>query len=161
VNEKTPLMRAMQIEFPNEDFKNCYDEFMFGKSLLVAPVIHEGMISRKVKLPEGTWVDFWNHSVVQGGKTIHVNAEFDQIPVFIKENSAILLNLGESKTIGESIGNDLTKYTNAKLVVVAKDSFSETIEDHLGNLITIDADANNRKVSVSQKLPIEVELIWL
>lgn len=161
VREKNPLMRAMQIEFPKEAFENCYDEFMFGESLLIAPVIQEGMTSRIVKLPKGTWVDFWSHSIVQGGQSIHVNAEVDQIPVFIKENSAIVLNLGESKVLGGSIGNDLTEYTNAKVLVVAKDSFTQTIEDHLGNIIKIDVNANNRKISVSQSLPIEVESIWL
>ena len=53
---------------------------MFGESLLIAPVIQEGMTSRIVKLPKGTWVDFWSHSIVQGGQSIHVNAEVIRFP---------------------------------------------------------------------------------
>lgn len=161
VTEKAPLMRAMQIEFSQEKFENCYDQFMFGESLLVAPIIAEGANTREVILPQGDWMDFWTHEVILGGQAITVDANIDQIPVFIRENSAILLNLGSSKRLGETIGNDLTRYTNATLIVFAKTNFTQLIQDHLGNKIQIEVDVIDGKVKVNHDLPIKIELVVL
>ena len=35
------------------------DEVMFGRDVLVAPVVWPGASERSVYLPAGTWVDYW------------------------------------------------------------------------------------------------------
>jgi len=55
-----PMMRAMALAFPDDrKAGGLEDQYMFGDSLLVAPVISEGATSRRVYLPKGKWVDFW------------------------------------------------------------------------------------------------------
>lgn len=160
VNERVPLMRALQIEYPKEDFSDCYDQFMFGDSLLIAPVIEEGAQSRKIELPIGTWTNFWTREVYSGGQTIELSVDFTEIPVFIKENSAILINVGKSGKIGESIGNNIKKYTNAKVIVTANENFEQEIHDHLGNVINVRVVGD--KVSIENGPDgIEVEFIKL
>lgn len=161
VSDCTPLMRALQLEYPNEDFHNCYDQFLFGDALLVAPVIKEGATSRMVQLPAGTWTNFWTHETFEGAQTIEVAATVAQIPVFIKENAAVLLNLGASKIIGEYIGNDLTHYTKPKLIVTAKEDFEQTIVDHLGNSINVTVNKAEQTVICDCGFDIEIELIEL
>lgn len=161
VNNCLPLMRALKIEYPSEAFDNCYDQFMFGESLLIAPVIREGEQSRFIQFPEGTWTDFWTHQVVEGGQTIEVHAKANQIPVFIKQNSIVLLNLGNSGIIGEQIGNDIKRYTRPKLIVTAKDDFKEIIEDHLGNSINVTVDKAEKSIMYDSNLEIEIEFIDL
>lgn len=85
-----PLMRAMLLEFPND--KNCTDlcdQFMFGSSLLVAPVVEEGAVTRSVYLPNGWWYNYYTKELIKGGRTIEVDAPLDVTPLFVKAGSII------------------------------------------------------------------------
>ena len=86
--------------------------------------------------------------------------DFTEIPVFIKENSAILINVGKSGKIGESIGNNIKKYTNAKVIVTANENFEQEIHDHLGNVITVNVVGENVSIENGPD-GIEVEFIKL
>ena len=83
-----PVMRPLFFDFP-EDKKawEVEDAYMFGRSLLVAPVTDEGVISRKVYLPEGSkWTECSSGKVWDGGQEIEANAPIDIIPVFIRDD---------------------------------------------------------------------------
>lgn len=68
---------------------------MFGSSLLVAPVFAEDTDETAFYLPEGTWTSFWNaEDVVTGPKWVKRKVAYDEIPVFVKENT--ILALGKS-----------------------------------------------------------------
>ena len=84
------LMRALFSDFP-EDKKvtDIGDEYMFGKSILVVPVISE-VKRRSLYLPEGTqWIDFWTGEKQKGGQEIIREAPIDIIPLYVKEGSII------------------------------------------------------------------------
>ncbi|RNI28835.1 glycoside hydrolase family 31 protein [Rufibacter latericius] len=86
-----PLMRALLLEFPNdvETFK-ADTQFMFGKELLVAPVVEKGAVTKKVYLPEGQWIDFKDgKTVYNGSQWITYDAPLDVTPVFVKKGSII------------------------------------------------------------------------
>ena len=40
-------------------------------------------------LARGRWYDFWNNEVVEGGRELWVDADFDTIPIFVKEGAII------------------------------------------------------------------------
>jgi alpha-D-xyloside xylohydrolase len=44
------------------------DQFMFGEDLLIAPIMEESCIKRKVYLPKGKWIDYQTHEVYEGEK---------------------------------------------------------------------------------------------
>ena len=108
-----PLMRPLALEFPNDE-RACAEsfEYMLGSRMLVAPVVEKGQRIREVYLPEGKWINFWNHSIVNGPTTIACPVELDQIPVFVKSGSIIPLNFGSDYILGNSVGNDVTEYKN-------------------------------------------------
>ena len=84
------LMRALFSDFP-EDKKvtDIGDEYMFGKSILVVPVISE-VKRRSLYLPEGTqWIDFWTGEKQKGGQEIIREAPIDIIPLYVKAGSII------------------------------------------------------------------------
>jgi len=85
-----PLMRAMFLEFPKD--RECLRtdmQFMFGSSLLVAPVYEEGARTREVYLPKGKWYDWYDGTVYEGGHYVTVNAPLDRIPLFVRAGSII------------------------------------------------------------------------
>ena len=87
-----PVMRPMFLDFQNDE--QCYYtdtqyQFMIGKNLLVAPVVSENENFKKLYLPEGKWLDWWNSKVYEGNQWIIVEAPMDQIPLFIREGGII------------------------------------------------------------------------
>ncbi len=68
-----------------------HDQFMIGEDVLVAPVTQSAAKHRIVYLPKGTWYNYWNDKEShQGGQYIMAAADLDTLPIFIKENSAVL-----------------------------------------------------------------------
>ena len=84
-----PLMRPMFYEFPEQE--NCWDlkeQYMFGSSMLVAPVVCENADQKEVYLPYGhTWTLLHNGEIYEGGVTVEVHAPLEIIPVFLKDDS--------------------------------------------------------------------------
>ena len=86
-----PLMRALMLEYQDDpETYNLNSEFLFGKELLVAPVMEPGATSKKIYLPEGEWIDF-NHPQTRltGKQWIEFPTSLETIPVFVKSGSII------------------------------------------------------------------------
>jgi alpha-glucosidase len=85
-----PLMRPLFTAYPDDrNVFNLGDQYLFGPSLLVAPVTAEGARNRKVYLPAGRWYDFWTGSVLEGDREITADAPLERIPVFVKAGAVI------------------------------------------------------------------------
>lgn len=82
-----PVMRPMILE--DESFGDCQDQYMLGDSLLVAPVMQEGVRGRTVTFPEGEWFSWWDGTIYEG--TCYVQAPLEIIPLFIKAGSVVPL----------------------------------------------------------------------
>lgn len=78
-----PIVRPMEYDFPKEGYHNIKDQFMLGPNILVAPVLQHGKSSRMVSLPKGEWT--WKDKTFSGGNRIEVEADLDELPVFIKK----------------------------------------------------------------------------
>ena len=91
-----PVMRALWLHYP-DDAKAvaCGDEYLFGRDLLVAPVVEQGATTRKVYLPKGSWYDFWTGDLIQGGREISREVSLDIMPLYVRAGS--ILPLGPVK----------------------------------------------------------------
>ncbi len=83
----TPPMRPLFFDFPDDDrAQTVDDQFMFGPDLLVAPILHPGITSRKVYLPAGAkWTDAWTGRWFKGGQTVRAAAPLDKIPLYLRD----------------------------------------------------------------------------
>lgn len=90
-----PFMRALFMDFPDDPaVRDCKDAYLFGPSLLVAPVTRSGARERAVYLPRGVdWYDFWTGAHHAGGQTLTVPVPLDTLPLFVRAGS--ILPLGE------------------------------------------------------------------
>ena len=104
------MMRALVMDFAGDkNALNINDQFMFGKSILVSPVINamyikpvvngrdtsyaEDFTATKTKetyLPDGTdWYDFWTGEKLTGGKKVNRETPVDIIPLYVRAGSII------------------------------------------------------------------------
>lgn len=93
-------MRALVFDFPTDpralDINN---EYMFGPSLLVAPVTTQGAVSRDVYLPKGTdWYDFWTGRRLSGGQVIRRAAPLGVLPLYVRAGSILPMGPEEEYT---------------------------------------------------------------
>lgn len=86
-----PLMRPLFLEFPHDTATfNLGDEWLVGDRLLAAPVLAMGG-ARDVYIPAGTWYDFNASRSVAGGQTLHIKADLDVIPAYVRAGTILPL----------------------------------------------------------------------
>lgn len=87
-----PMLRGLFLDYPNDEkVYDLKDEYLFGPSLLIAPILNRDQRSRQVYLPEGEWFDFWTNEKISGGRTITAQAPLSHIPVYVKAGSLLPL----------------------------------------------------------------------
>lgn len=86
-----PIMRPLLLEYgSDEKTYEINDQFLFGESLLVAPVVEEGITYRQVYLPKGNWRDYNNPKTsFKGRQIIDYDTPLEVIPIFVKEGAII------------------------------------------------------------------------
>jgi len=85
------LMRPLVMDFREDtEAVNQPYEYMFGKSILIAPITEPSVNEWNVYLPNTTgWYDFWTGEHLEGGQTVTTNAPLDKIPLFVKAGAII------------------------------------------------------------------------
>lgn len=97
--EGRPVLRPMILDFENDRACEwCDKQYMFGDSLLVAPVFKE---SGEVEyyLPKGKWVNLLNRNVLDGGSWQKETHDYFSLPIMVKPNS--ILAIGNRKDLPE------------------------------------------------------------
>jgi alpha-glucosidase/alpha-D-xyloside xylohydrolase len=91
-----PIMRALWLHYP-DDAKAvaCENQYLWGKSVLVAPVVEKGATTRSVYLPKSDWYDFWTNERVEGGREINRSVDLETMPLYVRAGS--ILPLGPVK----------------------------------------------------------------
>lgn len=89
-----PIVRPLFLVEPKapEAWAN-WQTYLYGPDLLVSPIWEKGKRAQEVYLPSGTdWRDAWHpDKITRGGRTITVQAEPHQIPLFIGIGSRLQL----------------------------------------------------------------------
>jgi alpha-glucosidase len=98
-----PIMRQLGLLYPQDPTAvRQQDDYMFGDSVLVAPVMQPGQRERTAYLPEGRWVDLWRSAsggledldrakVLEGGREVTVPAPLAELPMFVRLGSELEL----------------------------------------------------------------------
>ncbi|RKL67122.1 alpha-xylosidase [Salipaludibacillus neizhouensis] len=92
-----PIMRAMLLEFSNDPTCDHLDrQYMFGDSLLVAPIFNEdGVVS--YYLPKGTWTNYFTNETVQGGTWFKEKHDYLSLPLFVRPNAVVAIGAENSR----------------------------------------------------------------
>jgi len=110
-----PMVRALFVEFPDDPGSwNVDDEYLFGSSILVAPLLHENETSRPVYLPPGTWIDYQTGKDYSGGWQ---NITTDEIPeVILVRDGTVLPHIALAQSTARM------NWAKIELMVYAKDA---------------------------------------
>jgi hypothetical protein len=87
-----PLARPMYFHhFDDPETRNIDRQYLWGESLLIAPVLDVEEDEREIYFPEGKWLDFFTYRIYQGGKWQSVKLAPGHLPVMVKHGSFIPL----------------------------------------------------------------------
>jgi len=85
------FIRPLLMDFTSD--ARVYDlggQYMFGRSLLVAPVTSPGVSRWSVYLPQGAgWWDFWTGERAAGGSVVERDVPLDIIPLYVRSGSIL------------------------------------------------------------------------
>ncbi|MDE5829821.1 MAG: DUF5110 domain-containing protein [Duncaniella sp.] len=66
------------------------DQYLWGRDVMIAPVLTQGATSREVVFPQGKWVDMRSPAAVYaGGTTATVDAPLEVLPMFARAGAII------------------------------------------------------------------------
>jgi alpha-D-xyloside xylohydrolase len=92
-----PMMRSMQLEFPNDPAIDYLDkQYMLGSSLLVAPVLDESGTVRYY-LPDGVWTHYLTNEVREGGKWYTDSYDYFSLPLYVRDCSITAVGSVDSR----------------------------------------------------------------
>ncbi len=102
-----PMLRHLVIDYPEDpNVRGIEDEYLFGDSFLVAPVLRplDETRRRRLYLPAGTWVDYWTKETVESrGEWIDREVDLETLPLYVKAGSIIPYGAEKAST-GNEIG---------------------------------------------------------
>jgi alpha-glucosidase (family GH31 glycosyl hydrolase) len=132
-----PLMAHLAIDYPEDSRAwTVHDQYMFGRDLLVAPVLEEGAEGRRVYLPQGTWHDFFTGEVFTGGREIDYTCPLHQVPLFVRDGAVLPVHLNKARIMGAcspqgGVSNKLDGYEILAFLCFGGDALG--FQDDLGN----------------------------
>ena len=159
------FMRALMMDF-KDDPKTLDNnrEFLFGRSLLVAPIVEALYTPEKIQkevtvdwtakktydvyLPQGTqWYDYWTNERLEGGQTVKADGTLAHCPVYVKAGS--ILPLCKKEVMNANIADwqtlDLLVYPGADATFTLYEDEGDNYNYEQGAYSTITLQWNDRK----------------
>lgn len=88
-----PAFRALWVDYPRDPMVHVAEwsetEYLFGDSLLLAPILKKGKRKREIYLPHGHWYSFCGNYTFEGGKIHEIDIHLEVTPLFVKAGSII------------------------------------------------------------------------
>jgi alpha-glucosidase/alpha-D-xyloside xylohydrolase len=85
-----PMIRALWLHYPDDPTAVARgDQFLWGRDLLVSPVVEKGATTRRLYLPRGAWFDFWTEERVDGGREIERKVDLETMPLHVRAGAVL------------------------------------------------------------------------
>ena len=83
-------------------YDSITDQYLWGRDVMVAPVMEQGATERLITFPQGTWVDMNQPARrYDGGTTIHYPAPLDVLPHFARAGAFVPLARNAMDNVGD------------------------------------------------------------
>ena len=167
-----PMMRALWLHYSDDPAAVARgDQFLWGRDLLVSPVVEKGATERRLYLPRGVWFDFWTEERVDGAREITRAVNLETMPLHVRAGA--ILPLGPVRQhVGDNVDAPLSLmvYPGADGAFLVYEDDGRTFEYRKGAWMGIEAawrDAERRltlrlapgsRMLPPTRRPIEVRL---
>jgi alpha-glucosidase/alpha-D-xyloside xylohydrolase len=85
-----PIIRALWLHYPDDPRAVARgDEYLWGRDMLVAPVVEQGATTRALYLPRGIWFDFWNDQRMDGGRDLDRAVDLSVTPLYVRAGAIL------------------------------------------------------------------------
>jgi alpha-glucosidase/alpha-D-xyloside xylohydrolase len=85
-----PIMRSLWLHDPDDRLAAaCGDAYLWGRDVLVAPVVEPHARFRRVYLPRGAWYDFWTGEPIEGGREISRQVDLETLPLYVRAGAVL------------------------------------------------------------------------
>jgi alpha-glucosidase (family GH31 glycosyl hydrolase) len=149
-----PILRALWFHHADDPAAvSRGDEYLWGRSILVAPVVEKGATSRKLYLPRGGWYDFWTQERVEGGREIERPVDLATMPLYVRAGSIIPMGPVRQYT-SEKAGGPLVLwiYPGADAAFSLYEDDGETFNFRKGQFMRVNIAWNERARRLSLRL---------
>lgn len=152
-----PLVRPLNYHTRSSaKYDDITDQYLWGRDVMVAPVLEQGATDRRIIFPEGTWVDFNNPSdIYEEGDTIIYPAPLSVLPLFVRAGSFIPLAEYDMANTGDYDNSTYTiRYFNVENVKSEYKLYEDdmtlnnNIETDNYSIITFNGDDTPDRVSI-------------
>lgn len=153
--EDYTIMRPLVMDFESDtQVNNIGDQYMFGPSLLVAPVYQYKARSREVYFPSSTgWYDLYSGKYTEGGQKLSVDAPYERMPLFVKEGSIVPFG-PEIQYTGEKQADVVTLYVytgkNAEFTLYEDEGVNYNYEKGVFSTIPLKYDEQSGKLTIGE-----------
>jgi alpha-glucosidase/alpha-D-xyloside xylohydrolase len=87
-----PMIRSLWLHYSDDPVASARgDQFLWGRDLLVSPVVEKGASTRRLYLPRGSWFDFWTEERLEGGREIDRNVDLETMPLHVRAGAVLPL----------------------------------------------------------------------
>jgi alpha-glucosidase/alpha-D-xyloside xylohydrolase len=85
-----PMIRSLWLHYsPDATASARGDQFLWGRDLLVSPVVEKGATSRRLYLPKGSWFDYWTEARLEGGREIDRAVDLETMPLHVRAGAIL------------------------------------------------------------------------
>ena len=148
-----PLMRSLWLAYHDDAKAAAIDNaYLFGDSLLVAPVIELGATHRTTYLPRGLWWDYWINSRLEGGQEVTREVDLETLPLYVKAGA--ILPLGPVKQYVHEESDEplrLRVYPGADGTMTLYEDDGSSFRYQQGEFTRIECNWNDKKRALTLK----------
>jgi alpha-glucosidase/alpha-D-xyloside xylohydrolase len=149
-----PVMRALWLHYPNDPIAVARgDEYLWGRDILVAPVVERGASVRRLYLPRTAWYDFWTGERMDGGREVERAVDLSTMPLYVRAGTILPLapvkQYADEKVSGPL---SLTVYPGADGAVTVYDDDGRTFNYRNGDWMGIEVAWEDRTKTLALRL---------
>src|SRR5262249_54379098 len=146
--------------------------YLWGRDLLVAPIVEQGARLRRLYLPAGSWYDCWTNKKISGGRWLERSVDLGTLPLYVRAGAIVPLDPVRQYTgqpVSEPTTLNVYSGTDGEFVLYDDDGVSL---DYLQNravwtrirwderrrVLSLEPDARS-KMEASRLRRFEIELV--